>query len=80
MVKTSNVHKLAFFFIFYENGAFLRLLKSYLLRSALAAPIQKCDLIIHFRNIICERVTGMINLNVRFFTNSNLHSNFTRNY
>ena len=59
MVKTSNVHKLAFF-IFYEDGAFLRELKSYLLRSASAVSIQKCDLIIHFRYIMCERVTGMI--------------------
>ena len=59
MVKTSNVHKLAFF-ISYENGAFLRVLKSYLLRSASAVPIQKCDLIIHVRYIICKRVTGMV--------------------
>ena len=79
MVKTSNVHKLAFF-SFYENGAFLKVLKSYLPRSASAVPVQKCDLIIHFRYIICERVTGKINLKVRFLTNSNFHSNFTRNY
>ena len=45
MIKTSNVHKLAFF-IFYENEAFLRVLESYLLRSASAVSIQKCDLII----------------------------------
>ena len=59
MVKTSNVHKLAFF-IFYENEAFLRVLKSYLLRSASAVPIQKCDLIIHSGYIIGKNVTGMI--------------------
>ena len=43
MVKITNVHKLAWF-IFYENGAFVRVLESYLLRSASAVPIQKCDL------------------------------------
>ena len=59
MVKTSNVHKLIFF-IFYENGAFLRVLESYLLISASAVPIQKCDLIIHSRYITGKRVTGMI--------------------
>ena len=42
-VKTSNIHKLECF-IFYENGAFVRVLESYLLRSASAVPIQKCDL------------------------------------
>ena len=59
MIKTSNVHKLAFF-IFYENEAFLRVLESYLLRSASAVSIQKCELIIHSRHIIGKRVTGMI--------------------
>ena len=59
MVKASNVHKLEFF-IFSEKGPFLRVLKSYLLRSASVVQIRKCDLIIHFRYLICERVTGNI--------------------
>ena len=60
MVKTSNVHKLLGYSVSYENGAFLRVLESYLPRSASAVPIQKCDLIIHSRYIIGKKVTGMI--------------------
>ena len=40
MVRAGNFQKLEFF-IFYENGAFLRVLESYQLRSASAVPIHK---------------------------------------
>ena len=60
IVKTSNVHKLAWY-IFYKNGAFVRVLESYLLRSASAVPIQKLWFkIIHSRYIVGKTVTGMI--------------------
>ena len=59
MVKTDNVHNLAFF-IFYESEAFPRVLKSYLLRSPSPVPIEKCDLVIHSGYIIDKRVTGTI--------------------